>query len=41
VEGQNRLLEAAAQHGVARYFPSDFSFDLFALDEGENVNSDW
>ena len=40
VDGQTRLLEAAQATGVTRFVPSDFSLDLFALDEGENWNSD-
>lgn len=41
VDGQLRLLRAAAAAGVRRLIPSDFSFDLFGLAEGENINSDW
>lgn len=41
VEGQRRLLAAARAAGVGRFLPSDSSVDLFGLDEGENINSDW
>jgi nucleoside-diphosphate-sugar epimerase len=41
VEGQRRLLAAARTAGVRRFIPSDYSLNLFGLDEGENINSDW
>jgi uncharacterized protein YbjT (DUF2867 family) len=41
IEGQGRLLAACQKAGVKRLVPSDFSIDLFALDEGENINLDW
>lgn len=41
VDGQSRLLEAVQRVGVERLVPSDFSMDLFALEEGENPHSDW
>lgn len=41
VDGQLALLRAARDAGATRFIPSDFSFNLFALGEGENVNSDW
>jgi nucleoside-diphosphate-sugar epimerase len=41
VEGQRRLLAAARAAGVHRFIPSDYSFNLFGLDEGENINADW
>lgn len=40
VDGQTRLLEAVRAAGVARFVPSDYSLDLFALQPGENWNSD-
>ena len=40
VEAQLDLLRRARAAGVKRFIPSDFSFDFFALDDGENVNSD-
>ncbi|MFZ5556143.1 MAG: NmrA family NAD(P)-binding protein [Pseudomonadota bacterium] len=40
IDGQLRLLNAAAAAGVKRFIPSDFSFDFFNLAEGENVMSD-
>lgn len=41
VDGQRRLLAAARTAGVRRFVPSDFSFNLFGLPEGANINSDW
>ena len=41
VDAQLRLLDAAVDAGVRRFFPSDYSFDFFTLPEGTNVNSDW
>lgn len=40
VDGQTRLLAAARDAGAERFVPSDYSFDLFALDPGENWNAD-
>ena len=40
VDGQRALLTAAERAGVARMIPSDYSVDLFRLDDGDNVNSD-
>jgi uncharacterized protein YbjT (DUF2867 family) len=40
VDGQGRLLEAAQAAGVSRFVPSDYSLDMFALEPGENWNSD-
>lgn len=40
VEAQFRLLEAARGTGVRRFIPSDFSFNIFGLADGENVASD-
>ena len=37
VDGQARLLEAAERHGVARFIPSDYSLNLFGLDDGDHV----
>lgn len=41
VDGQLALLAAARAHGVTRFVPSDFSFDIFGLPAGNNINSDW
>jgi nucleoside-diphosphate-sugar epimerase len=41
VDAQLVLLRAAASAGVRRFIPSDFSYNLFNLAEGENINSDW
>lgn len=41
VDAQLALLRAAKAAGARRFIPSDYSYDLFALPEGINVNSDW
>lgn len=41
IDAQLRFLRAARAAGVRRFIPSSFSFNLFNLAEGENVNSDW
>ncbi|MEZ6187388.1 MAG: NAD(P)H-binding protein [Planctomycetota bacterium] len=41
VDGQLALLQACEEQGVRRFFPSDFSFNFFALAPGDNPNSDW
>lgn len=41
IEGQARLLRAAKAAGARRFIPSDYSFNLFALPQGMNINSDW
>lgn len=41
VDGQLALLQAAAAAGVQRFIPSDYSYDLFSVRPGANVNSDW
>jgi len=41
IGAQSKLLAAARAAGVRRFIPSDFSFDLFSLIEGENMNADW
>lgn len=41
IEGQKRLLLAAKAAGARRFIPSDYSFNLFTLPPGMNVNSDW
>ena len=40
IEGQGRLLQACLRAGVGRLVPSDYAIDLFALDDGENLNLD-
>jgi uncharacterized protein YbjT (DUF2867 family) len=40
IGAQSRLLEAAARAGAVRFLPSDFSFNMFGLGEGENIGSD-
>lgn len=41
VDGQLRLLRAALGARARRFILSDYSFDLFNLAEGDNINSDW
>lgn len=41
VDAQARLLRAAKAAGTRRFIPSDYSYNLFTLPEGINVNSDW
>jgi nucleoside-diphosphate-sugar epimerase len=41
VDAQLALLRAARAAGARRFIPSDFSYDLFKLPAGINVNSDW
>ncbi|MCW2307472.1 NmrA family NAD(P)-binding protein [Rhodobium gokarnense] len=40
VGAQLRLLEAARKAGVRRFIPSNFSYNIFGLDDGDNINSD-
>jgi nucleoside-diphosphate-sugar epimerase len=41
IDAQLALLRAAKAAGARRFLPSDYSFDMFGLPEGVNVNSDW
>lgn len=41
IDNQRRLLQAARSQGVRRFIPSDYTVDLFQLDEWDNVSSDW
>lgn len=41
IDAQLALLRAAKAAGARRFIPSDYSYDVFALPEGINVNSDW
>ena len=41
VDGQLALLRAAKAAGARRFIPSDYSYNIFDLPEGVNVNSDW
>lgn len=41
IDGQLRLLLAAKAAGARRFIPSDYSFNLFTLPPGININSDW
>jgi nucleoside-diphosphate-sugar epimerase len=41
IDAQLALLRAARDAGAKRFLPSDYSFDLFKLAPGVNINSDW
>lgn len=41
VDAQLALLRAAKRGGARRFIPSDYSYNIFTLPEGINVNSDW
>lgn len=41
IDAQSRWLAAARQAGVKRFIPSDFSYNFWGLEDGENINSDW
>jgi nucleoside-diphosphate-sugar epimerase len=41
IEAQLSLLKAAKAAGAKRFIPSDYSYNIFSLPEGINVNSDW
>jgi nucleoside-diphosphate-sugar epimerase len=41
VDAQLALLRAAKAAGARRFIPSDYSYNIFTLPEGVNVNSDW
>lgn len=41
VEAQYALLRAAKRGGARRFVPSDYSYNIFTLPEGININSDW
>jgi nucleoside-diphosphate-sugar epimerase len=41
IGAQLALLRAAREAGARRFIPSDYSYDVFALPPGINVNSDW
>jgi len=41
IDAQLALLRAAKAAGARRFLPSDYSYDIFGLPEGVNVNSDW
>ncbi len=40
VDTQSKLLKAARAAKVRRFIPSDFSYNIFGLDDGDNPNSD-
>lgn len=40
IEGQANLARAAEKAGVPRWIPSDFSYDLYKVDDGDNAFSD-
>jgi nucleoside-diphosphate-sugar epimerase len=41
IEGQRALLDAAVAAGARRFIPSDFSYNMFTLPPGTNINTDW
>lgn len=41
IDAQLALFRAALRAGVRRFIPSDYSYNLFAVPEGANINSDW
>lgn len=41
IDAQTRLLEAAKTAGARRFIPSDFSYNMFTLPAGININTDW
>lgn len=41
VDAQLALLRAARSAGARRFVPSDYSYNVFSLPPGINVNSDW
>jgi NmrA-like family len=41
VDAQLALVRAAKAAGARRFIPSDYSFDVFKLPAGININSDW
>lgn len=41
IDAQSSLLRAAKAAGARRFIPSDYSYDIFSLPEGININSDW
>jgi nucleoside-diphosphate-sugar epimerase len=41
IDAQLALLAAAQAAGARRFIPSDYSYNLFTLPPGININSDW
>lgn len=41
IDAQFALLEAAKAAGARRFIPSDFSYNMFTLPAGININTDW
>jgi nucleoside-diphosphate-sugar epimerase len=41
IDAQHKLLLAAKAAGARRFIPSDYSYNLFTLPAGININSDW
>ena len=41
IDAQLALLRAAKAAGARRFLPSDYSYDLFGVPAGVNVNTDW
>lgn len=41
VDAQRAMLARARAAGVHRFIPSDYSYNIFGLGDGDNINSDW
>lgn len=41
IDAQLQMLAHARAAGVKRFIPSDYSYNFFALADGDNFNSDW
>jgi nucleoside-diphosphate-sugar epimerase len=41
IDAQLSLLKAAKAAGAKRFIPSDYSYNIFSLPKGVNINSDW
>lgn len=41
IDAQLALIDAAKTAGARRFIPSDFSYNMFTLPAGVNVNTDW
>lgn len=41
IDAQHKLLLAAKAAGARRFIPSDYSYNVFTLPAGININSDW
>ncbi|MCK6521755.1 NAD(P)H-binding protein [Myxococcota bacterium] len=41
IDGQLKLMAAAKAAGARRFIPSDYSYNMFTLPPGVNINTDW